>query len=99
MHARLSTAQTQPDTYDEQLALWRERVVPLLRQQRGFKGLLVFGDRAANKGASVTLWETEADAEASRTSDGMRQALAALGPVLAGQPTMEHYEVTLMEMA
>ena len=98
MFARVSTAQTPPDSWAQSLAIWREQVLPLLRQQRGFKGIVVFGDRQTNKAGSVTLWATEADAEASRNSGQMRDALAALAPVLAGQPTMEHHEVAILEI-
>ena len=98
MFARVSTAQTTPDSWDESLAIWREQVLPRLRQQQGFKGIVVFGDRKTNKAGSVTLWETEADAEASRNSGQMRDALASLAPVLAGQPTMEHHEVAILEI-
>jgi heme-degrading monooxygenase HmoA len=98
MYARVSTGQTQPGNYDRLMSIWRDEVIPLIRQQRGFKGVIVFGDREANSGGSITLWETEADAQASMASDTMRQALAALAPVLAGQPTMQNHEVSILDI-
>jgi heme-degrading monooxygenase HmoA len=97
MYARLSLVPTKPDTWDQALGIWREQLLPLIRQQQGFKGVIVMGDRAANKGATITLWETEADAQASMQSENFRKAMAALAPVITGQPEMQHYEVAIQE--
>ena len=99
MYARLSLAPTTPDTWDQAQAVWREQLLPLIRQQKGFRGVLVMGERSANKGATLTLWETEADAQASMQSENFRKAMAALGPFITAQPEMQHYEVTIHEMA
>ena len=99
MYARLSLAPTTPDTWDQAQVVWREQLLPLIRQQQGFKGVMVMGDRTANKGATITLWETEADARASMQSENFRQAMAALGPFITGQPEMQHYEITIQEFA
>jgi heme-degrading monooxygenase HmoA len=43
-------------------------LAPILKRQRGFKGLQVMTDPNAGQGIIVSLWETEADAEASEES-------------------------------
>lgn len=46
---------------------FRERVVPVLRQQEGFQGALVMLDRAQNQVLGVTLWDTDEHARAAGT--------------------------------
>ena len=99
MYTRLSTATYKSDaTIDDVVTIWREQIIPLIRQQPGFQGVIVLGDRSTDKGASITLWESEEDVTASRQSDAMRQTLAALVPSLDGQPDQQHYEVMIQEL-
>jgi heme-degrading monooxygenase HmoA len=98
MHARVVTAQYQSGKLDEGIQLYRESVLPEARQQRGFKGALALVDRSTDKAISITLWQTEADAQASGTSSPYLQAqLAKIASLLAGAPGVETYEVTVQE--
>jgi quinol monooxygenase YgiN len=69
------------------------------QQQEGFKEALVIGDRATGKTYSVTLWESEADAQRTLTSDMMRDILARVAPLVTAPPTQENLEVLLHEEA
>src|SRR2546430_11338028 len=98
MHARLMIAQYRPGKADEGMQMYRESVLPEARQQRGFKGAMALLDRSTDKGMSITLWETEADAQASGTSTPyLQEQLARVASLLAAAPVVETYEVTVQE--
>lgn len=95
MHVRISIV-TGATAIDEGLEFLREEVVPALRQQKGFAGLNVSGDRATGAVNVLSAWETEADLEASEsTADKVRgNALQVMG----GRVTVERYEETVREL-
>ena len=92
MFARVTTAQGSPDQLDQAARYIQEQVIPVGRQQRGFKGAYFLGDRQTGKVLAVTLWESE---EAMRASEGAMeqsrsQSTQALG---ATMQSVERYEV------
>ncbi len=97
MHARVTTVQLQPGAIDQAVEIWRKSVLASAQMQPGFKEVLVLGDRATNKGYAITLWETEADLEASATGPYLRQTMAEFAPLFAGEPTQETLEVLLQK--
>src|SRR5579863_9380383 len=98
MYARVVTAQYQPGTGDEGLRLFRESVLPETRQQRGFKGAMALIDRSTDKAIAITLWQTEADAQASGTSSPyLRAQMAKIASLVAAAPVIEMYEVAVQE--
>ena len=98
MHARVSTAQYQLDKLDEGIQIYRESVLPEMRQQPGFKGVMALVDRSTGKAISLSLWGTEADARASGVGSAYMQAnLAKLAPLVAAAPIIETYEVVVQE--
>ncbi len=48
-----------------------------------------------DKGYTVTLWETEEDAEAYESSGAYREQVAKLGDTLAERPTRKIYKVSI----
>ena len=98
MHARLITSQYQLDKLDGALQLYRESILPALRQQPGFKGVLGLVDRNKGKARALTLWESEADLLASgEGSVYMQASLAQFASLFAAAPVIEMYEVGLQE--
>jgi len=95
MHARVSTVQIQPGKTDEAISIYRDSVVPVGKQQKGFKGALLLADPNTGKAISVTLWETEADMKAGETSGYYQEQIAKFASVFAGPPVGEHYEVSV----
>ena len=65
MYARLVTGSIPPDKLEDAIQLWRDSVLPSVRQQKGFKGVRLLVDRKNGKVASLGLWETEADFQAT----------------------------------
>ena len=96
MHARIARAELEPGRMDEAVTIWREQVMPRLRQQPGFRGALILGDGQTTAQA-ITLWESEADAQAA--GPAMQVAIGQLGGPLAHFPEREAYTVYLDERA
>jgi heme-degrading monooxygenase HmoA len=98
MYARVITAQNQPGKVDEAVQMYRESMLPEARQQPGFKGALMLVDRSTGKGISITLWQTEADAQASGAGSAYLQTqIAKAASLLAAAPIIETYEVAVQE--
>ena len=91
MFARVTTTQTAVDKTDQSVEIWRDKVGPVLKQQKGFKGAYLIGDHATGKGLAITLWETKEDVEA--TNAALPRFLALFDGMLTGQPTIETFEV------
>jgi heme-degrading monooxygenase HmoA len=68
MYARVFTQRLVAGKADEAVAIWRDKVAPIAKQSKGFKGAYLVGDRATGKGLTITLWESEEDAEAMNAS-------------------------------
>jgi heme-degrading monooxygenase HmoA len=82
---------------DEGVRFVREEAVPVLRQQHGYRGASVSADRSGGVLSVLSLWDTEADREASNSAmaksreDGLR--------VIGGTLTIELLEQLLWEVA
>ena len=98
MYARVVIGQYQPGTVDEGFQILRESILPETRQQPGFKGILGLEDRSTDKAMAISLWQTEADAQASGASSNYLQAqLAKVASLFAAAPVIETYEVGIQE--
>ncbi|HEV2461941.1 MAG TPA: antibiotic biosynthesis monooxygenase [Ktedonobacterales bacterium] len=95
MHARITTVQLRPETVDASIALYQGEIVPVIKAQSGFQGVYLFTDRATGNGVSLTLWASEADAQAYETSGTYRQLVAKLAPNFASAPTLATYDVSV----
>jgi heme-degrading monooxygenase HmoA len=70
-------------------------LVPILKDQRGFNGLQVLTDPSAGEGIIVSLWETEADAEASEAGSSYIGQMSMMSSFLYGPLTPKAYEVDI----
>lgn len=96
MYARVTYSQISPDKIDDAVSAVRDSIVPLARQEKGFKGYLLMGDRETGKGISITLWETEADRKASDPASAYyREAMSNVAALFTAPPVIEYYEVNL----
>ncbi len=95
MFARVTIGQFLPAKMDEATAIYRDSVVPAAKQQKGFNGLYVLGDRKTGKGLTIALWETEADMMAGENSGYYQQQVAKFKDLLSAPPVREAYEVTV----
>jgi heme-degrading monooxygenase HmoA len=98
MHARMSTLEGSPEEMDEGLRDVRERVLPLLKQQEGFKGFIALGNHQSGELIGITFWESEQAMQASEeVGDRTRSDTAeATGEAIED---VERYEVGLCEIS
>jgi heme-degrading monooxygenase HmoA len=93
MIARVITFHRRPERIGEVPDRFEERVAPVMRRQAGFVGAHVLVDRASGKQLGVTLWESEAAAEAAQTAlNPVRDAISCELDDTA-PPTTEVFDV------
>ena len=95
MHARAVNVQFQTGKIDEAIRIVRDAIVPVLKEQKGFKGQLLLTQPDTGKAVSINLWETEGDLTAFETNPLYRELMGKLADVLAGPPAGERYEVSV----
>ena len=94
MYARIVQSNAATDI-DGGVAFVRDTVVPLIRQQHGYRGLVVSADRQAKVFGVLTLWADKADLEAS---DGALSKTRDEGQrIIGGDLSVETYEEILFE--
>jgi heme-degrading monooxygenase HmoA len=96
MHARLTNV-TGASDIDRGLTFVADQVVPQMQQQKGFRGLSAAGDRAGGVGTVLTLWESQADLDASESAASKLRDFAA--GLLGGEVSVECYEQAVWEVA
>jgi heme-degrading monooxygenase HmoA len=82
---------------DEALGRFREVVLPALRQQPGYQGVYAL-TTPEGRGLLMTLWETQADAEAGVASGFYDEQVNQFIAVYREPPGREHYQVTFTEV-
>ncbi len=81
---------------DAGITFLQEKVLPAMRDLKGYRGLSASVDRAAGDLGVLSLWETAEDREGS---DSMLAATRQEGAeVIGGEMTVEKYEVLVSEV-
>jgi heme-degrading monooxygenase HmoA len=96
MHARLTRVKGSPEGVEQRRAVFEQEVVPVMRAQPGFVGVVAVADPDTGAAAMATYWESE---EALNRSAGaladLRDRMTAVQTV---EPlSLEQYEVIVME--
>jgi heme-degrading monooxygenase HmoA len=94
---RVNDVRARAAQLDAAIAFVREQVIPLVKTQKGFRGLLMGVNRDNGRSLVSSVWDSAADREASEAAvmEQRRQAAQLAG---AEQPKVELYEVVaLME--
>ena len=91
MYARLVTLKLKPGSMStaEKLA---DQAVSVIRGLKGFKDVTFFGNNDTGEYGSLSLWETEEDAEAVSKATGL-QIRDVVGDLLTERPTVRICEV------
>lgn len=95
MFARVGMAQDKPGRIEDAVRIYRDSVAPAQKQQKGFKGALFLTDRRTGRSISISLWETEADMEASMASGFYQNQTDKFVQDFEGKPAWEEYEVSV----
>jgi heme-degrading monooxygenase HmoA len=96
MFSRIVTF-TGAENIDAGVQYVRETVTPQLKQQKGFRGITASVDREAGVLGVLSLWETEADRDASES--GMVKTREEGHRIIGGKLTVEMFEEALAEIA
>jgi heme-degrading monooxygenase HmoA len=78
----------------EFITLWRDRVLPALQQEPGFRHAVVLTEPNTDKVVVMALWETETEARASEAGF-VQHRLPMVAHLLSGTPTAEGYNVSI----
>ena len=92
MHVRITTV-TGASDIDGGLAVLRDQALPQMQQQTGFRGLSASGDRAAGVVTVLSVWDSEADLEASESAADKARGDAVR--IMGGEVSVERYEQTV----
>ena len=99
MHARMTTIQGQPNAIDDAVSQVESELLPLLKEQTGFKGFTLHVDRSSGKVVGTSYWESQEAMDASEEAvSGPREDAARRGGA-SGAPVVEHFEVAVDTMA
>ncbi len=98
MFARITVLDFLPDAAQRGFDVVQRTIVPSIRAQPGFRGLLLLRDSQTGGATVVTLWASRADMEATATGNYPVQ-LAKIEPLLSGPPTRHTYEVADASLA
>ena len=93
MFARVVTTHLKPEKVDAAVALWREKLLPMIEGMDGLKGAYLMGDRTSGYGLTITLWETRENAEILAAS--FAQNIAHFAELMTDEPSVAEYEVML----
>jgi heme-degrading monooxygenase HmoA len=93
MYVRLVTGTIPPHKIDDSVQLWRETVLPSVRQQNGFIGVRLLVNRKNGGIATMGLWETEADFQA--TVAWNEKQVNRFADLFTTSPTLAGYELVM----
>jgi len=96
MHTRLVSF-TGAKNIDKGVDYVREEVVPNLNAQHGYRGVTISADRSGGVLSVLSLWETDADREASESALAKNRQ-EGLG-IIGGEMTVETFEQLLAEIS
>ena len=99
MHARVTLLEidTLRATVPAAVALFEREVLPELRAQDGYRGVVVLAT-PEGKAALASFWDTEAQADAGIVNGFYAEALARYVTLFAAPPGRERYEVVVADM-
>jgi hypothetical protein len=97
MFARLLRMQTTVERINEAAKLFEESVIPLCRNQKGYKGAYFLTDRKTGVSIPVTLWENEKDMLDTESSHFFQEQLVKFMGLFKAPPIRETFEVIVQD--
>jgi hypothetical protein len=96
VYARVTTFEGDPQRIEEGIRLFRDEVIPWLRDSTGFRGWIVLLDRGNRRARGISFWETEEAMQADEKSGGALRDEVAENLELP-MTDLEFYEVAAIE--
>jgi heme-degrading monooxygenase HmoA len=99
MHARHVTVKGSSERIDDGARAVQERVFPILKESKGFRGQLLLLDRDKGEVVGISLWDTEEDmlATEDKVKDTRQQVSDTMGA--SAPPEMRMFELAFYETA
>jgi len=97
MFARLLRIKTKIERIDEAAKLFEESVIPLCKNQKGYKGAYFLTDRKTGVSILITLWENEEDMLDTESSHFFQEQLVKFMTFFKAPPIREAYEVVVQD--
>lgn len=63
MYARFVTTHMEPENFTQARNVFEEKVIPLLKEQPGFKDEITFFDKEKKEAVAISFWDTKQNAE------------------------------------
>ncbi len=95
MFARIATTESQPERLDEMMRRLQEQTMPVLKDQKGFRGAFGMIDRTNGTAVAISLWETQEDEQASVAAVAQARAQALQQAGVTETTTIEVFEVAV----
>jgi heme-degrading monooxygenase HmoA len=83
--------------FDKAVTYCRETALPILNQQKGYRGISISADRSGGVLGILSLWETAPDRDASESA--ISKARQELLDIVGGELTVENFEEVLAEVS
>lgn len=93
MYARVISVRLQPGMLEELVAVYRDAVAPAARVMPGWVSLVVVASRDGQSARVIELWDSILDLRTSEVSGYLREQMARLAGILAGEPVIDRLEV------
>jgi hypothetical protein len=93
MYTRRLLMNIKPDSAPELARVTEDEIIPLLRQQKGFRDAVTSIAAGRSQAASDSYWETKEDAEEYHRT-GHQESLKSLLNVVVGLPRVETFEIS-----
>src|SRR4051794_10477049 len=95
MYSRITAGNVQPDRIDEFMSVFKEAIVPAMKQQTGNRGGRLLTDQETGRVIAVSMWENVADLEAGEASGYLQAQVAKNIHLFIEPPVIEQYEICL----
>ena len=92
MHTRNLTLKLKSTSIAEFTRLVENEILPVLRQQTGFRDEITFVAAERSEAVAISFWDTKENAEAY-TRTAYPEVLKTLSKVVDGTPKVENFEV------
>lgn len=93
MYARLVTTQLKPGKFDLATRKLEEKIIPMLKTQKGFRDEVSFFDKEKNESVAISFWDAEADLR-KYEKDAYPEMVRVLSDTFEGTPEVRRFEVS-----
>ena len=98
MYARMTVARPQPNRLDEAVAMIKNVFFAEAQQQQGYRGFLLFVDPDSQQLTGISLWDSEADRQASAGGSGYYgTGIAEFAQLVVTPPVTTNVDVAVSE--